>query len=47
MVFGLLGCPVFRLQVVRFNGATVNYLSVIPFSKHEDKVDTIDQQEIV
>jgi hypothetical protein len=47
MVFGLFRCPVFRFQVVRFNGATVNYFYVIPSGKHEDKVDTIDQQEIV
>jgi len=33
MLFGLFWYPVFRFQVVRFNGPTVNDLYVIPSPK--------------
>jgi hypothetical protein len=47
MVFGLFGCPVFIFQVVRFNGATINYFCVTLSVKLEHKVGASDVQEIV
>jgi hypothetical protein len=47
MVFGLLGCPVFIYQVVRFNGATVNDLYVNYPRKPVHKDETIYKRKIV
>jgi hypothetical protein len=47
MVFGLLRCPVFIYQVVRFNVATVNDLNVNHSGKPVDKDETIYNLKIV